>query len=346
MVGTLNAVRGQTLAALSVLLLLMTAAPAAAELPRDSVFVERSYVDDSREIKSSNGFAGAKTRRIDTLVWYPQTGKGPWPLVIYSHGTFGSPDNAMHLVQALVSRGYVVAAPNYPLTSHTAFTRIKGPDITDVIEQTRDVSFVIDRLLADSDLGKLIDHTRIGTTGHSLGGVTSYFASFGRQTRDPRIVATAPIGAGDPVQSALTSDMGLAGTAVAEVSVPVLFLSAGKDVFARMTGQPEAAYARVRPPKYEVLIRGGVHVWFRDNDTVFRDNKNPDCVFFEEFMPGVPIPGCEERTALIEPARQKQIARAALTDFFDGYLKGDEAALQRLRELGKAYPEAELSFSD
>ena len=168
---------------------------------------QMTFIDETRQVKPAPGFAGAATRRLDVIVWYPAeagsggladtpslAADGPWPLVIYSHGTFGRADNATHLVADLVRHGYVVAAPNYPLTSSTSYTRVEQAQISDVIEQTRDLRLIIDRLLADSFFGPAIDKAKIGTTGHSLGGVTSYFASFGVQTRDPRIGATAMIG--------------------------------------------------------------------------------------------------------------------------------------------------------
>jgi predicted dienelactone hydrolase len=329
---------------------LATAAPAA-----ESTFAiglrQASFTDESRPVKASSGFAGAPVRRIDVMVWYPATkagdnapiaSKGPWPLVIYSHGTNGYPNNNMHLVNHLVSHGYVVAAPAYPLSSTQTYTRIRMTDTSDVINQTKDVRFVIDRLLADPFFSTAIDPKRIGTTGHSLGGVTSYFASFGVQTRDPRIIATAPIGAGDPVQSALFSDMGLIGTQHAAVPVPVMFLSGEKDVFARTTGRPYAAFSRLETPKYEVMVRGGTHVWFRDNTDQPPGNKNPDCLFFERFMPTVTMPGCEERLPLIDPAQQKEITRVAVRSFFDAYLKQDAAAFARLRQLDKEFPAVAL----
>jgi len=316
-----------------------------------------TFIDETRPVKASSGFAGAPVRRLDVMVWYPaKTGGadaaaadgGPWPLVIYSHGTNGSPDNSMHLVRALVGRGYVVAAPAYPLSSVTTYTKITMTDISDVVNQTRDIGFVIDRLLADPFFGRAIDAGRIGTTGHSLGGVTSYFASFGVQTRDPRIGATALTGAGDPVQTALQGDMGLWGTQHAAVSVPVLFLSADRDVFARTTGHPHAAYARLEGPKYEVLVKGGVHVWFRDATDQPADNKNPDCLFFERHLPRITMPGCEAsaRVPLIGPARQQAITRAAMLDFFDAYLKKDSAALDRLRRFDKDNAEVALVQED
>ena len=318
---------------------------------------QASYVDESRPIKASMGFAGAATRRLDLRIWYPAaptsgTGParlasgGPFPLVVYSHGTFGSADNAMHLVEHLVRRGYIVAAPDYPLTSNAAFTKVRFADISDVVQQTRDVKFIIDRLLADPELGPKIDVAKIGTTGHSLGAVTGYFTSFGAQTRDPRIAATALIAGGDPVESALMSDMGLLGTGHAPVRVPALFLSAEKDVFARITGRPYAAFSRIEGPKTEVMIKGGVHVWFRGKPETLPDGKNPDCLFFERMMPGQEMPGCAERGGLIDPARQQAIARDALLAFFDGYLRKDVKALASLRRLGRTYREVSVRSED
>lgn len=320
-----------------------------------------SFVDESRSIKASMGFAGAAERRLDVRIWYPADRAvgngaeadpaplakgGPFPLVIYSHGTFGSADNAMHLVEHLVRHGYIVAAPDYPLTSNAAFTKVRFADISDVAQQTRDVKFIIDRLLADPVFGPAIDPAKIGSTGHSLGAVTSYFTSFGTQTRDPRIAATALIAGGDPVESALMSDMGLLGTGHAAVRVPALFLSAEKDVFARITGRPHASYSRVEGPKTEVMIRGGVHVWFRGKPEVPADGKNPDCLFFERMMPTQVMPGCAERGGLIDPARQQAITRDALLSFFDGYLRGNAKALKRLRGLGRSYREVGVVFED
>ena len=315
-----------------------------------------SYVDESRPIKKSMGFEGAATRRLDLHVWYPADAsqrsdpatlaKGPFPLVIYSHGTFGSADSAMHLVNHLVRHGYIVAAPDYPLTSRAAFTHVRFADISDVGQQTRDVKFIIDRLLADPLFGPSIDRAKIGATGHSLGAVTSYFTSFGAQTRDPRIAAVALIAGGDPVESALMQDMGLLGTGHAAVRVPSLFLSADHDVFARMTGRPHASYSRVEGPKTELMIKGGVHVWFRDGSEVPPGGKNPDCAFFEKNMPGMAVPGCELRGGLITPALQQEITRAALLDFFDGYLRNDAAALARLRGIHRRFAEVSVTAED
>jgi predicted dienelactone hydrolase len=240
----------------------------------------------------------------------------------------------MHLVEHLVRAGYIVAAPDYPLSSRAAYTRITAADTTDVVNQVKDIHFIIDRLLADANLSPLIDRDRIATMGHSLGAVTSYFASFAGGIRDPRIKATVLLGAGDPVQAALSANMGLTGTWHVAASVPVLFLSAEHDVFANITGRPHAAYMRLESPKYEIMVHGGVHVWFRDGSDKPADGSNPDCRFFANGPASAFKPrGCEPGAKLIEPLRQQEITRIATVAFLDGYLKGDRAQLERLRTL-------------
>jgi predicted dienelactone hydrolase len=310
-----------------------------------------TFIDKSRPIKPSGEFAGTTDRRLDLIVWYPTSPDvptdapgaapakgGPWPLVLYAHGTAGYADNATHIVRDLVQHGYVVVAPYFPLTSSRSFTKVSHVDLSDVVNQTKDLSFIIDSMLADPFFGPLIDKQKIGSMGHSLGAVTNYFAVFGSRTREPRIKAVALLGAGDPVQAALSNDMGFSGSWPAPVHVPVLFLSAEKDVFARMTGGHHAAYYRLPAPKYEILVNRGVHIWFRDATDQPADNKNPDCLFFERSAPGMAVPGCEERVPLIGASRQQEITRTALRAFFDAYLKNSKEGRERLLDIDRQFP--------
>ena len=225
-----------------------------------------------------------------------------------------------------------------------AHTQLPSAYTPDVQHQPNDVSFVIDKLLSDPDLSALIDRHAIGSTGHSLGGVTSYFLSFAAQTRDARITANALIAGGDPVDASEKFQLGFADTAVAPTPTPVLLLSADMDVFANLAGAHFAAFARLYAPKYEILIRDGVHIHFRDAapGETRSDGKNPDCGFFEANMPGAIIPGCEAPGHFMQRERQQAITRDALLTFFDAYLKRDGEALARLSKFAGLYPEIEL----
>ncbi|MFP8874996.1 MAG: hypothetical protein VCB42_10865 [Myxococcota bacterium] len=312
------------------------------------------FVDASRPTNPSPPFEGSSTRRLDTWIWYPAAVApglpvadapfaegGPWPLIVYSHGTYGRPDNASHFCEYLASRGYVVAAPAFPLTSRVAHTGLPAADVSDAGHQPGDVSFVIDSLLTDPRFGPAIDDKRIGATGISLGAITTYFASFGFPSLDPRIKASAPIAAGDPPYAALSFGLGFEGTVHAPVSLPVMLLVGDADVFSSTTGGPRAAYARLASPKYMVEIRDAPHLWFGNNSNVPPGNLNPDCVWFKEHTQMLP-PMCAERRPLIDPARQKVIVRHALTAFFDAYLKGRTDALSRIGAIGETFDEVTL----
>ena len=139
----------------------------------------------------------------------------------------------------------------------------------------------------------------------------------------------------------LSFGLGFEGVAPAPFGTPALLLVGDADVFEAQTGGPAAAYARLLPPKRQIMIRGAPHVWFGDRDHVPPGDVNPDCIWFEENT-GARPPQCAERRALIDPARQKEITRHALLAFFDAYLKDDAAGLERLDAIGRTFGEVTL----
>ncbi|MAT93659.1 MAG: hypothetical protein CME59_13760 [Halioglobus sp.] len=295
------------------------------------------------------------------MIWYPSehaqaepvedapvAGGSRWPLVIYSHGTGGTPDNASHIAKHLARHGYVVAAAAYPLTSSVSVASREAGELqlSDAGNQPGDVSFIIDSLLAHPQFGAAIDADRIGSTGISLGAVTSYFLSYGMQTRDARIGANAMIATADPPYAALSFGLGFDGTLHADVPVPALIFAGTRDVFDSTTGGPYAYYARLRSPRYHVMIEGAPHVWFGDRTDVPADGVNPDCGWFEEHAPGMDLPLCEERGGLIDPLRQKAIVQSVILAFFDAYLKEDGKALQQLRTADEDFDEVKLVYED
>lgn len=320
-----------------------------------------TFTDPSRPTKATGSFAGTPDRRLEVMVWYPTSvvgeepvegapiaKEGTWPLVIYSHGTGGAPDNASHIAKHLARQGYIIAAAAYPLTSSVSFVNLEAAQLSmsDSGNQPKDVSFMIDSLLDHAVFGKAIDPDNIGSTGISLGAVTSYFLSYGLQTRDPRIKANAMIATADPPYAALSFGLGFDGTIHSNTPVPALIFAGTRDVFDSTTGGPYAYYARLRSPKYHVMIEGAPHVWFGDGTDEPPEGKNPDCGFFEKNAPGMVLPLCEERGGLIDPMRQKAIVQSVIQSFFDAYLKEDEESLKRLRGASDQFGEVKLVHED
>lgn len=95
--------------------------------------------------------------------------KGPFPLIVVSHGMYGNTFNQACLGSELSRRGFVVAMVNHPGTS----TFLRDPDqARELWKRPADLSRLISYLTGPSDYRALIDETRIHAAGHSLGGFT------------------------------------------------------------------------------------------------------------------------------------------------------------------------------
>lgn len=147
------------------------------------------FVDGSRSIRLPDGRAVA--RPVTTYVRYPGSGIGPWPLIVFGHGFAATPGIYAQLLRAWTLAGYVVAAPLFPLGNAHA---PGGPDESDIVNQPRDMSFVISQLLAASrasggPMHGLIDPARVAVAGQSDGGVTAFALAYDTGFRDARVDA-------------------------------------------------------------------------------------------------------------------------------------------------------------
>jgi len=98
-----------------------------------------------------------------------------FPLVVLSHGTGGGAATLAWLAETLASNGYVVAAVNHHgNTAAEPSYQVQGFILW--WERARDISVLIDELLADPTFGAQIDPSRIGVAGFSLGGYTALAA--------------------------------------------------------------------------------------------------------------------------------------------------------------------------
>lgn len=155
-----------------------------------------ALTDPSRPTAANGDFEGSPVRALDGYLWLPEDHQHkPFPLVVYSHGFMSSATEPQYLVDFLVPKGYAIVAVDYPLTHGGA---PGGPNPGDVIHQPGDISFVIDTLLArnadaQDSLYGVLDPSKIAAVGLSLGGLTSTFAAYHRQLRDPRLAAAVSI---------------------------------------------------------------------------------------------------------------------------------------------------------
>lgn len=140
------------------------------------------FVDRSRTIRLPNGTH--VPRPLVTVVRYPAA-VGRHPVIVFAHGFALTPAAYTRLLRAWADAGFVVAAPVFPLENANA---AGGPTESDLVNEPRDISVVIDRLLG-SALADDIDSAKIAVAGHSDGAEAALAAAYDERFRDRRIRA-------------------------------------------------------------------------------------------------------------------------------------------------------------
>lgn len=179
--------------------------------------------DEERAPRNALGIAtvvvkdAARDRRIETEIYYGATGaprteprafiyaldvardaepldEGKRPLVVLSHGSGGTRHDMHWLARALVESGFLVVAPAHPGNT------FGDHDILRALEpwqRPRDVTAVLDALLAHPTWGPRVDASRIAIVGHSAGGYTA-LASVGATYSIAHAEAKCRVAVGDP----------------------------------------------------------------------------------------------------------------------------------------------------
>jgi predicted dienelactone hydrolase len=131
--------------------------------PADAAVVEQMQWIGSADTPFAKG---AKAARDATLL----AGSEKFPLILLSHGIGGSSSMMAWFGAALASHGYIAAAVNHP--GNNALEDYTIPGAVFWGQRARDLSALLDLLLADPTFGPRIDPKRVGAAGFSLGGLT------------------------------------------------------------------------------------------------------------------------------------------------------------------------------
>jgi len=261
----------------------------------------------------------------------PVSHAGPFPLVVYSHGSGGQRYVSAYLTEALAARGFVVVAADH--TGNTAvdeFTKTTYSRKKMVPLRPIDIRAEIDAMAAASadpasPFATAIDTSRVGLVGHSAGGTGVLLTASGHDgvAADPRVSAVVGIGTWvDPVSNA----------ELARITTPVMLISGTFDTTTPIRTQTQRAWKRVPGnPLYRIDLRRAGHQSFSD------------VCFYSELVdatPNLPAPlvkaiksrtdeACKPKFLPITTAHTL-IDRYAI-GFFERYVKQDAAAAQLLK---------------
>jgi len=311
------------------------------------------FVDQTRATPPNGSFAGTPFRPLDTEVWYPaaapptatalrdaplDTSGAPYPLVLYGHALQDSRTGEAYLAEHLASRGYIVAAVDFPLAKLGA---PGGATPDDLANQPGDLRAVLEHLLAgDGGLAGAVDAERVGASGLSLGGATVMLLTYHRNLRDRRIRAVLPIA---PAFSCAFTRAFYKG-----VRPPVLVLQGDADGLAPIEENGLRVVRRARGPRTLVELHGGSHLGFTGFASALGTPGDIDrlgcasllgAIGSSPFFPPLPggraagvasdacSPPCQAAPPLatLDFERQHELTRIVAAAFFDASLGGDRS---------------------
>jgi len=271
-----------------------------------------------------------RNRDVPVKIYYPKTGDGPFPVILFSHGLGGSREGYAYLGNHWASHGYV----SVHVTHKGSDTEVLKANPRDLMEAMRaaaldprnavnralDVRFAIDQMVKlsrdDSPLKGRLDLDHVGLAGHSFGAWTT-LAVVGQgsaalertafKLADPRVKAAIAMSA--PVSPVAKRQL---DTAFAAIKVPCLHMTGTLDT-TPITETPaedrRIPYDHITgAEQYLVTFEGGDHMVFAGVRRVMGGGRK-DAVFHD-------------------------LIRESSTAFWDAYLRNDAKAKSWLADGG------------
>jgi len=253
--------------------------PPPADMARTTYAVStttRTYVDNARGTPANGSAAAKPTRTLVTEIWYPTPGDassaavtrdaplaagGPFPLVLFVHGSGATRNTYTTLTIGLAHAGYVVAAADFPLTSAGTAGGASDEHVTD---EVGDLSFLCDSMKATAldsaeALHGAVDGLHYAVVGHSTGGAVATLAAYAGDDaaikHDARVSAVIP----------LSGDACMFNAAFFKSrSVPILVVGGTDDQFVRLPNSGQWVFDNTLAPHLLAKLVGGQHVSFTD----------------------------------------------------------------------------------
>ena len=267
---------------------------------------------------------------------------GPFPVVLFSHGYAGFPEQSADLTSHLASWGFVVVAPDHVERSLSGLLGTAAAGVKPM-EDPAVLSASLDAAIADADrdgspLVDLLDLDHVAVVGHSAGARAAYLTA----SSDDRVDAFISYSVG------LTA--GPEDTATEPPPVPkvpgMVMLGEADGIIPADTSR--SVYEGMATPKYLVEIADAGHLVFSDICLIGRDQGGLVALVKEA---GLELPdtllrlasdGCEDDALL--PSK----AFPAIDHFSVAFLRAelgiDEQPVGLDADTAKAFTTADITF--
>jgi predicted dienelactone hydrolase len=190
---------------------------------------------------------------------------GPYPVVLFSHGYAGFPEQSADLVTHLASWGFVVIAPDHVERSLSGLLGTAAKGVTprkdpEVLSASLDAA-IADAADETSPLHDLMDLDAVAVAGHSAGAGAAYLTA----SSDDRVKAfiSYSVGAGRPDEDGEPVERPVP-------DVPGMVMLGTADGIIE-PADSVAVYDGMNPPKYLVEIADAGHLVFSDICLIGKD---------------------------------------------------------------------------
>ncbi len=201
---------------------------------------------------------------VDATPGAEPSAEGPFPVVLFSHGFAGYPEQSVDLTTHLAGWGFVVVAPDHVERSLGGLLGTAAEGV-DAREDPEVLSASLDAVIADADeegspLADLLDPDSVAVAGHSAGASAAYLAASADDRIDAFIAYSLGTGRGGDAEAA--------DRPVPSVPGMVMVGEADETIPAATTVE---AYEAMSAPKYLVEIADAGHLVFSDICLIGRD---------------------------------------------------------------------------
>jgi len=317
-------------------------------------------IDETRPFPAGSGET-AEPRRLPVTIWHPTDAAAPGPVIIWAHGLGSTRSDNRKTAEILASRGYIVAAADFPKTNRLA----QPPDVADVVNQPGDLKLLADRVLelgttAGSPLEGRVDPEKMAYVGLSLGAMTVMLAAWQTEFYDPRIdavVALAPPSCYMPRPLFETP------------AIPALVMLGTGDAIVDYASSI-ASFAEIPAPSLVVSLERGSHTAFADVVSDFFNNvPHPDVVGCSSVVSDIdvnslgtlaeslggasaevvnaecvaPCTTNQTDTPAMRSGRQAELMIASVVGFLDGVFVPGAASLSTLGAALEAEPDVSVA---